>query len=93
MGPAHIHIHTHTYIQVHRANQSVERGEGGEREREIVGGIGRVQDKGRGGFGWAEGQRRRGEWVEDASLHKFRKYRVENRYPHRDYRWWLVGAA
>lgn len=32
-------------------------------------------------------------WVEDASLHKFRKYRVENRYPHRDYRWWLVGAA
>ncbi|KAI4497101.1 hypothetical protein M0802_007847 [Mischocyttarus mexicanus] len=30
-------------------------------------------------------------WV--ASLHKFRKYRVENRYPHRDYRWWLVGAA
>lgn len=49
--------------------------------------------------GWlAVGPKGRRERVEPsrgraASLHKFRKYRVENRYPHRDYRWWLVGAA
>lgn len=83
------YIHTHTYKCIELTKVWRE----GRGEREIVGSIGRVQDKGRGGFGWAEGQRRRGEWVEDASLHKFRKYRVENRYPHRDYRWWLVGAA